>query len=80
MRARTIITLHTEGDIFELCQAGNVMIEYTISLIQILFYTAIFYGILHRITPSTFLQLKIHLQTARFEPRTFQVPVKCITN
>ena len=27
MRARTIITLHTEVDIFVLCQAGNVWIE-----------------------------------------------------
>ena len=30
LRACTIITLHTEGDIFVLCQAGNVWIEYTI--------------------------------------------------
>ena len=75
MRACTIITLHTEGDIFVLCQAGNVWIEYTISLIQIRSYTAIFYGVLHRISPTTFLQLKIQLETVRFEPRTFQVPV-----
>ena len=32
-------------------------------------------GVLHRITPATFLQFKIHLETARFEPRTFRVPV-----
>ena len=75
MRAHTIITLHTEGDIFVLCQAGNVWIEYTISLIQIRCYAAVFYGVLLRISPATFLQLKIQLETARFEPPTFQVPV-----
>ena len=75
MRACTIITLHTEGDIFALCQVGNVWIEYTILLIQIQFYTAVFYGVLHRISPATFLQLKIQLEMARFEPQTFRVPV-----
>ena len=30
---------------------------------------------LHRISPTTFLQLKIQLEMARFESRTFQVPV-----
>ena len=49
MRAHTIITLHTEGDIFLQCQAGNVWIEYTISLIQIWCYAAVFYGVLLRI-------------------------------
>ena len=38
-------------------------------------YAAVFYGILFRISPATLLQLKIQLETARFEPRTFQVPV-----
>ena len=47
----------------------------TISLIQIRYYAAVFYGALLRISPATFLQLKIQLETARFEPRTFQVPV-----
>ena len=50
-----------------LCQAGNVWIEYTISLFQIKFYSAIFYGVLLGITHATFLQLKIQLETARFE-------------
>ena len=59
MRACPIITLHMEGDIFVLYQAGNVWIEYTISLFQIRFYAAIFYGVLRRISPATFLQLKI---------------------
>ena len=58
-----------------LCQASNEWIEYTISLIQIGSYAAVFYGVLHRISPTTFLQLKIHLEMARFEPRTFRVPV-----
>ena len=58
-----------------LCQAGNVWIEYTISLFQIQFYAAIFYGVLLRIFPATFLQLKIQLEMARFETRTFQEPV-----
>ena len=53
-------------DIFALCQVGNVWIEYTILLIQIQFYTAVFYGELHRISPATFLQMKIQLETARF--------------
>ena len=74
-----IIPLHTEGDIFVLCQASKVWIEYTISLIQIQFYRAACYGVLHRITPATLLQLniqlKIQLKMARFEPRTFQVHV-----
>ena len=82
MRAHTIITLHTEGDIFVqkkndifvLCQVNNVWIEYTISLIQIQCYAALFYGVLLRFSPATFLQLKIQLETARFEPWTFQVP------
>ena len=30
------------------------------------------YGVLHRISPTTFLQLKIQLETARFEPLTFR--------
>ena len=76
MRARTIITLHVEGDIYVLCQASNVWIEYTKSLIQIRCYTAIFYGVLLRISPATFLQLKIQLEMARFEPGTFQVPTE----
>ena len=46
-----------------LCQASNVCIEYTISLIQIQCYAAVFYGILLRIYPATFLQLKIQLET-----------------
>ena len=75
MRASTNITLHTEGDIFVQCQAGNVWIEYTMALIQIRSYAAVFYGVLLRISPATFLQLKIQLEMARFEPRTFQVPV-----
>ena len=75
MRSRTIITLHTEGDFFELCQASNVWIECTISLFQIRFYVAIFYGVLHRISLATFLQLKIQLEIARFEPQAFQVSV-----
>ena len=29
----------------------------------------------YRISQATFLQLKIQLETMRFEPRTFQVPV-----
>ena len=33
---------------------------YTISLIQIQFYTAVFYDVLHRISPATFLQLKFN--------------------
>ena len=44
-------------------------------LFQIRFYPAVFYGILHRISPATFLQLKIQLETVRFELRTFRVPV-----
>ena len=52
---------------------------YTISLIQIQFYTAVYYGVLQRISPATFLQLKIQLQTAKFEPRTFRVPVSRAT-
>ena len=32
---------------------------YIISLFQIGFYEAVFYGMLHRISPTTFLQLKI---------------------
>ena len=60
---------------FVLCQGSNVWIEYTISLFQIRFYTAVFYGIIHRISPVTFLKLKIQLETARFEPRTYQVSV-----
>ena len=68
MRAQTIITLHTEGNIFVLCQAINVWTEYTILLFQIWFYTAVFYGVLHRISPETFLHLKIQLETATFEP------------
>ena len=32
----------------------------------------IFYGLLLRITPATFLQLKFQLKMARFEPWTFQ--------
>ena len=55
MRARTIITLHTKGDFFVLCLASNVRIEYTISLIQIQFYKAVFYDVLHRISLATFL-------------------------
>ena len=31
MRTHTILTLHTEGDIFVLCQAGNVWVEYIIN-------------------------------------------------
>ena len=58
-------------NLFVLCQTGNVWIEYTISLIQIQLYAAVFYGVLLRISPATFLQLKIQLETARFEPRTF---------
>ena len=73
------ITLHTEGDIFVLCQAGNVWIEYTIP-VQIRSYTAVFYGVLHRISPTTFHLLKIQLETARFETRTFRVPVYRATN
>ena len=42
---------------------------------QIQCYTAVFHGVLLRISPPTFLQLKIQLETARFEPRTFRVPV-----
>ena len=38
MRAHTIITLYTEVDIFVLCQASNVWIEYTVALIQIRCY------------------------------------------
>ena len=75
MRAHTIITLHTEGDNFVLCQAGNLWIEYKVSLFQIRFYTAVFYGILNRIPPATFIYLKIELEMGIFEPRTFQVPV-----
>ena len=45
------------------------------SLIQIQCNAAIFYGILQRISPVTFLQLKIQLERDRFEPQTFQVPV-----
>ena len=41
------------------CQAVDVWIEYTISLIQIRCYAAVFYGVLLRISPATFLQLKI---------------------
>ena len=46
---------------------------YTISLIQIQCYAAIFHGVLLRISPATFLQLKIQLKMGRFEPQTFQV-------
>ena len=53
----------------------GVWIEYTISLIQIQFYIALIYGVLQRISPATFLQMKIQLETARFEPQTYQVPV-----
>ena len=49
------------------CQASKVWIEYTISLFQIRFHESVFYGILLRISPATFLLLKIQLKTARFE-------------
>ena len=71
-----VISLLTEGDIFVLCQAGNVWIEYTISLFQIQFYTAVFYGVLRKnlsrnISPFNFfvLHLKIQLEMARLEPK-----------
>ena len=48
---------------------------YTLWLFQIWFYTAVFYGVLCRISPATFLHLKIQLETARFEPQTFWVPI-----
>ena len=47
---------------------------------QIKFYTVVFYGLLHRIAHATFLQLKIQLETVRFEPWTFRVPVLHATN
>ena len=53
---------------------------YTISLIQIQCYAAVFYGVLLKISPATFLQLKNQLEAAIFEPQTFQVPVYCATN
>ena len=43
--------------------------------VQIWCYAAVFYGGLLRISSPTFLQLIIHLETARFELRTFWVPV-----
>ena len=63
---------------FVLSQARNVWIEYTISLIQIRCYPAVFYGVLPRISPATSLRLKIQLETARFEPCTFQAQSKVL--
>ena len=40
---------------------------------QIRCYVALFYGVLLRISPATFLHLKIQLEAARFEPQTFSV-------
>ena len=37
-------------------------------LFQIQFYSAVFYGVLHKISPTTFFQLKIQLKMARFGP------------
>ena len=52
----------------------SITYEYTTVIpyhfFQIWFYTAVFYGVLYRISPTTFLQLKNQLETARFEPRT----------
>ena len=50
-------------------------ILWELKLFQIWFYSAVFFGVLHRISPPTFLHLKIQLETTRFEPRTFGVPV-----
>ena len=75
MGAHTIITLRTEGDIFVLFHAGNVGIKYTISLFEILFYMALFYGVLQRISPLMFLLMKIQLVMVRFKPRAFRVSV-----
>ena len=70
----------TLDTIFVLCQPCNVWLEYTILLFEFNFYAAVFYGVQGRISCATFLQLKIQLQMARFEPRTFQVPVQCAAN
>ena len=55
--------------IFVLCQAGNVQIEYTISLFTPISLTnTIFYGVLHRISPATFLQFKINWRRRDLNP------------
>ena len=64
----------------EPCQAGSVWIEYTISLFKFNSTQPYVRGILHRISSATFLQLKIILETARFKPQTFWVPVKHASN
>ena len=42
------------------CQAGNVWIEYTISLFHIWFYAAVFYGVLRIIFPQPFSNWKFN--------------------
>ena len=45
-------------------------------IFQIWCYAAVFYGVLLRISPAIFLQLKIQLETLRFEPWTFPLPTE----
>ena len=79
MRACNIITLHwEEGYICVLCQAGNVWIQYhIIGLNSILRCHILFTA---KNLSSNLSPIENLIETARFEPRTFRVPVWCATN